>query len=1152
MKKLLFLTFFLLAGLAALAQDQITNIPTLYINTNGVSITSKENYVPGTVTVASDDAEVAITDVSMGIRGRGNSTWGMAKKPYRIKFDKKINFLNQNAKAKSWVLLANYADKTLMRNGVAFEISRFIDLEFSPSAVFVDVVLNGQYLGNYMVSDQMQVGAGRVDIDEMDETNISGEELTGGYFMEIDGFGDSEPVHFTTNHGLLITLKSPDEELVQQVQIDYIKNFVNTFESKLFASNFTDPELGYRSMVDEHSLINWYIACELTGNSDSFWSTYIYKKRNDNHLYFGPLWDFDIAFNNDNRIQNAPTRLMRDAGHGYKQWIGRLWQDPWFRQAVWERWRELTKAGIEEHLINYIDQTAAAIDQSQAKNFEKWPVLNQRVYDEVYLFKTYKEGVDYLRSYVIDRVAFLTQSFKATGEVSCINNIADGAEYYIQHYNGLYATPEASNFYIENPDPDRQKLTFVSAGDGIWNIRTYDGRLVASKDGDKYCTYITDGTDKHAQYTVEASQYDGYAKIKNLHTNQYLGIENQAHMSRISTNKDGTQTNHAWKITLAGVSTKDLEDQIAKAEEALAGAHVGDQLGDYPQEAVDALTQAIAEATEALSSDDADEIDAATEALSEALAAFLESRILSNESITVDEDTFVADPQALDFGASYDIVGDETLLVFENVKPLDVLAHAAQLSVDGKPMVVDQNARISIYKQGTALMAHTPEYAALTAYSAPDFAGESSTLLPEFYYSDAPSTYVAEANKKPLPLDGNIQSFVLKRGYMATLATEPDGMGYSQIFIADKYDVEISELPAEFDGKVMFVRVLPWQWTSKKGWVGGNSNENNPEGFIEDQSDVTNSTWVYTWGPNADWARRPVNRGTAWRNQEFVPQKWGYGGDGDWRTIFNQSGSNHLLGYNEPDHSEQSNVGVDKAITEWPLFQQTGLRLGTPSTTDFWWLYDFLDKALKKGYRVDFAAIHAYWGGSGGSVVVNGIADWAAKLSEIHERTGLPIWITEWNNGANWTHEAWPSTEAEQQEKQRQFIVDILALFDEMDYMERYSIYNWVENKRSMFHGNLNLTPAGQAYADFNADFAYQSPDKQGEPDGIADAKSGALVYDPACGIVKTDAPAVIEVYSTDGRLVVRSAYPTHVSVASLPTGIYVARAGSQAIKFAK
>lgn len=250
MKKLLFLTFFLLAGLAALAQDQITNIPTLYINTNGVSITSKENYVPGTVTVASDDAEVAITDVSMGIRGRGNSTWGMAKKPYRIKFDKKINFLNQNAKAKSWVLLANYADKTLMRNGVAFEISRFIDLEFSPSAVFVDVVLNGQYLGNYMVSDQMQVGAGRVDIDEMDETNISGEELTGGYFMEIDGFGDSEPVHFTTNHGLLITLKSPDEELVQQVQIDYIKNFVNTFESKLFASNFTDPELGYRSMVD--------------------------------------------------------------------------------------------------------------------------------------------------------------------------------------------------------------------------------------------------------------------------------------------------------------------------------------------------------------------------------------------------------------------------------------------------------------------------------------------------------------------------------------------------------------------------------------------------------------------------------------------------------------------------------------------------------------------------------------------------------------------------------------------------------------------------------------------------------------------------------------------------------------------------------------
>lgn len=1144
----------------AWALEQLTNLPTIYIETEGhASINSKEDYVPGTVTVVSDNEEIVITDKAMGIRGRGNSTWGMAKKPYRIKFDKKINFLGQNAKAKSWVLLANYADKTLMRNGLAFEASRFMDFEFTSAAVFVDVVLNGTYLGNYCVADQMQVNPGRVEIDEMDETCLDGDAITGGYFLEIDGFADSEPVHFVTNKGLKITVKSPDEEVIQPAQLKYITDFINLFESKLFANNFTDPELGYRSMVDQKSLIDWYIACELTGNPDSWWSTYIYKKRADDHIYFGPLWDFDIAFNNDNRLGDAARKLMRDHGFDPKTWIQRMWQDQWFRTAVHDRWKQLLKAGIEKHLTDYVTNTAALIDQSQQKNFQLWNVLNKRVYNEQFLFDTYAEGVDFLRDYVTARIAFLTESFKASGEVSHIDDIADGGVYFMRHYNGLLATPEESNFYIENADYDRQKLTFVSAGDGKWNIRTHDGRLVAAKqDGDKYCTYLTDGSDPHAQFVVEASQYEGHAKIKNVALGTYLGIENQAHMSRISTNKSGNETNHAWKIVDTEADTSTLEAAIEKAADLLADAKPGNEPGCYPQDAIDALAAALEQARQALASDDQAEINEAAEALEQAISDFQAQRVLSTDFANIDHDTFVAEADALASGLCYNIANPEALLVFENIKPLDVMAYASQLAIDGKPFVADDNARISIYKQGTAIVPRSKDFAPLVAFSQAAMAGDSICCLPELFYSDAPDSHVKDANRKPLgDMAGNIRSFTLKRGYMATLATEPDGMGYSHVFIADTADLAVADLPEEFGGVVKFVRVFPWQWTSKKGWVGGNSDLNNPEGFIEDQADVTNSTWVYTWGPNADWARNPKVRGTAWRNQEFVPQKWGAGGDGDWTTIFNQAGSCHLLGYNEPDHSEQSNVSVDKAIQEWPLFVKTGMRLGTPSTTDFWWLYDFMDKARAKGYRVDFAAIHAYWGGSGGSVVVKNIDDWKKKLEEVHERTGLNIWITEWNNGANWTHETWPSTEAEQFEKQRQFIADILPMFDEMDCMERYSIYNWVEKKRSMFNGNLDLTPAGQAYADYNADFAYRAAaGQQGGEDSAIDAAAtdaSTLVFDPACLIVKTAEPALITIYSADGRIAARSVWDTFVSVASLPKGIYVARTDSGAVlKFAR
>jgi hypothetical protein len=404
---ILFATIFCLQ-----AQTQLTNLPSMFVITDdGSAITDKKIYDSARVTIRSSILADEITNIHAGIRGRGNSTWNMPKKPYRLKLDKKANIFGLPAKAKSWVLLANYADKTLIRNALAFKISETVALDFTPSVQFLDLYVNNEYLGNYMLTDQMEVGDNRVSIDEMLPADIQEPEISGGYLLEIDGFADTEPKWFTSSRGLKITIKSPDEDEITQEQENYIKNYINDFESRLFDSGFKDPVGGYRSWVDTLSLVNWYIACELTGNSDSFWSTYIYKKRNDNKLYFGPLWDFDIAFNNDNRLGDAVRKLMREQAHNPRTWILQLWKDEWFREAVERRWLELIYSGLENKLITYIDETAELLNASQQKNFQKWKILNTRVYKETFLFPTYTGGIDYLKTYIRERIAFLTGAF---------------------------------------------------------------------------------------------------------------------------------------------------------------------------------------------------------------------------------------------------------------------------------------------------------------------------------------------------------------------------------------------------------------------------------------------------------------------------------------------------------------------------------------------------------------------------------------------------------------------------------------------------------------------------------------------------------------------------------------------------------------------
>lgn len=418
--------------------------------------------------------------------------------------------------------------------------------------------------------------------------------------------------------------------------------------------------------------------------------------------------------------------------------------------------------------------------------------------------------------------------------------------------------------------------------------------------------------------------------------------------------------------------------------------------------------------------------------------------------------------------ASVNLISQDAWLFFDNIRPSEVIEkYASMVKISGKALEPGVNARVDVYLHGAVVIPQGTEYEPLQVFTGENYSEESRTYLLDSCYQNLES------------FDNAIRSFKLKRGYMATLANETNGQGYSRVFIADKDDIEIPVLPHELNGKVSYIRCFPWEWVSKKGWCSSGVG-------CYDEIDLTASTWYYSWSADRE----------SLDNTEFVPikQNWGWPG---FPEINSKSNVTHLLGYNEPDRPEQANATVERAISQWPQMMESGLRLGTPAIADnLNWLYTFLDECKKRNYRVDYVAVHAYWGGSGGAQVVTDNAGnispekWYQKLKAIHDRTGLPIWITEWNNGANWTHETWPSDEAGKQQKQLNDLKSILNVLDTCSFIERYSIYNWVGDERALVVGkneegkytsggtiDPKLTPAGEYYRDLHAPMAY-NPEK--------------------------------------------------------------------------
>ena len=396
LKIILSTLLFIAAASPALAQQyqQLTDVPTVYIETeNGQNITSKEEYIMCTFTMVDGDNTLRLENTQ--IRGRGNSSWWNSdKKPYRVKFDKKQTLLGEDfAKAKSWTLLANHGDKTMIRNALTYQLGRFIGMKFCPAAKFIDLYLNGKYRGTYQISDQVQVHKKRVEVDE-----------DNGWLLEVANENSREEPYITsTRYGIMYNIKNPDDELLTMDKRIAIGQWLEAFEKAVASDDYRDPEKGYRAYIDETDFINWYVGAELTGNIDALYSIYMYKEADEQKMHFGPLWDLDLGY--DNSSEKSLLRQMEAYlglwNRPFEKILQRLWLDPWFAKACNDRLNALVEAGLQQHLIASIDSLRGAIWQTQAQNFKVWPI-NQQVYD----WEKHKYHNDY-DSYISDLMAFV-------------------------------------------------------------------------------------------------------------------------------------------------------------------------------------------------------------------------------------------------------------------------------------------------------------------------------------------------------------------------------------------------------------------------------------------------------------------------------------------------------------------------------------------------------------------------------------------------------------------------------------------------------------------------------------------------------------------------------------------------------------------------
>lgn len=374
-----------------------TGLPVIKIKTEA-PVTSKDTYVKGSVSIDGAGQYADLATATMQIRGHGGTTWGNPKNPYKIKFDSKTSVLGE-PKAKDWLLIANYFDKTMLRNATAYYMGQLSNQDWTPHGHFAEVFMNEVYIGTYLVMEKIETGSNRINVGD------------NGYVLEVDQLGRLAPddVYFQTM-GLTITIKDPDVT-PGDAKYNYIHQYVYMAEVALYSPNFTDTTEGYNKYLDVNSFVDWYLVNEITKNNDAvFYSSCYMNLKPGGKLKMGPIWDFDIALGNVNYNNNQDY-----TGFWVKNamWISRLFDDPAFVAKVKARWPYFKAK--ENDILAFINKNAADLKWSVVENNNKYNTLYNYTFPNYAIWGSYNNEVLYMKTWLHNRIAWLDQAFAGLG-----------------------------------------------------------------------------------------------------------------------------------------------------------------------------------------------------------------------------------------------------------------------------------------------------------------------------------------------------------------------------------------------------------------------------------------------------------------------------------------------------------------------------------------------------------------------------------------------------------------------------------------------------------------------------------------------------------------------------------------------------------------
>ena len=541
----------------------------------------------------------------------------------------------------------------------------------------------------------------------------------------------------------------------------------------------------------------------------------------------------------------------------------------------------------------------------------------------------------------------------------------------------------------------------------------------------------------------------------------------------------------------------------------------------------------------------------------------LDALSISGGRLILDEDAYVhlTDSAPLLNDVEVDINSGLSWLCLENTSPNQVYdSFLSQISISDVAAQHPTNIRLdNYYEYGTVLRANNLNAPPLTVFSGENLSGSEATISVNDIYSGA---------SIPNQMNDGIGSFQLQKGYMLTMAVNPNGTGKSQIYIASETDIEIHSLPISLQSNVSFIRVLPWNWVSKKGTAGDVLEMNN--------------TWFYRWS----------NQGISDLQREYAPMAWGYGAANDDSDILiyqSKYKSTHILGFNEPDdcnsQSGQYNNMCDEvtAVAVYQNLMKTGLRMVSPACRQgavFNWLNSFNQLAIENDIRIDVIAVHWYDWNSDPQNSINSDPQnifnrFKSYLNQVHNLYGLPIWITEFN-----------ANKYRSVEVNRQFMELAIPYLESLDFVERYA---WFEpnpvapaiiGNGQYFDSNNNLTDIGTFYKNHPSNPAISKASYIG-PNNLIDETS-LNQFSPSCsqGNMLSNGPTLItenkilkvfpnpatesvkvtftfpirdfKLYNISGLLINKELIQGQIDVSDLPTGMYIIVVDNQHCKFLK